>query len=100
METLDSLKINVLEHHSRRLVSLRDITIDYGHAEHPGQGSPLLTNFNLEISKGERIALSGKNGCGKSSLIKLILGEDIPTQGKYTLRAGLRSLISPRTPPG
>ena len=98
VETLDSLKINVLEHHSRRLVSLRDITIDYGHAEHPGQGSPLLTNFNLEISKGERIALSGKNGCGKSSLIKLILGEDIPHTGEVYIAGGLKiSYISQDT---
>ena len=101
VESLDSLKINVLEHHSRRLVSLLDITIDYhrDHAGHTSQGTPpLLSHFSLEILKGERIALSGKNGCGKSSLIKLILGEDIPHTGEILLAGGLKiSYISQDT---
>ena len=80
VESPDSLKINVLDHHSRRLVSLQDITIDYrsGNAGNCEHTSPLLTHFSLEVLKGERIALSGKNGCGKSSLIKLILGRRYP----------------------
>lgn len=100
VESLDSLKINVLEHHSRRLVSLQDITIDY-HRDHAGHGqsaAPLLSHFSLELLQGERIALSGKNGCGKSSLIKLILGEDIPHTGEIRLAGGLKiSYISQDT---
>ena len=100
VESLDSLKINVLEHHSRRLVSLQDITINY-HRDHAGHGqsvAPLLSHFSLEIMQGERIALSGKNGCGKSSLIKLILGEDIPHTGEIRLAGGLKiSYISQDT---
>ena len=100
VETADSLKINVLDHHSRRLVSLQDITIDYrsGNAGNCEHSSPLLTHFSLEILKGERIALSGKNGCGKSSLIKLILGEDIPHTGEVYIAGGLKiSYISQDT---
>ena len=100
VETADSLKINLLDHHSRRLVSLQDITIDYrsGNAGNCEHSSPLLTHFSLEILKGERIALSGKNGCGKSSLIKLILGEDIPHTGEIHLAGGLKiSYISQDT---
>lgn len=100
VESLDSLKINVLEHHSRRLVSLQDITIDH-HRDHAGHGqsaAPLLSHFSLELLQGERIALSGKNGCGKSSLIKLILGEDIPHTGEIRLAGGLKiSYISQDT---
>ena len=33
----------------------------------------VFTGFNLELSKGERIALHGENGCGKSTLIKMLL---------------------------
>ncbi len=92
VETLDSLKLNVLEHHSRRLVSLRDVRIRYGDA------APLLTHFNMEICRGERIALSGKNGCGKSSLIRLILGENIPHTGEVWSAGGLKiSYISQDT---
>ena len=100
VETADSLKINVLDHHSRRLVSLQDITIDYrsGNAGNCEHSSPLLTHFSLEVLKGERIALSWKNGCGKSSLIKLILGEDIPHTGEIHLAGGLKiSYISQDT---
>ena len=100
VETADSLKINLLDHHSRRLVSLQDITIDYrsGNAGNCEHSSPLLTHFSLEVLKGERIALSGKNGCGKSSLIKLILGEDIPHTGEIHLAGGLKiSYISQDT---
>lgn len=100
VESPDSLKINVLDHHSRRLVSLQDITIDYrsGTAGNCERTSPLLTHFDLEVLKGERIALTGKNGCGKSSLIKLILGKDIPHTGEVHLAGGLKiSYISQDT---
>ena len=83
IETLDSLKLNVLEHHSRRLISLDDIAIRYG------DSSPLMEHFSLEICQGDRIALSGKNGCGKTSLMKLILGEDIPHTGQVWTAGGL-----------
>ncbi len=98
IESLESLKINMMEHHSRRLVSLQDVTIDHGGCNegHWGQSSPLLTHFSLEVSKGERIALSGKNGCGKSSLMKLILGEDIPHTGKVYLTGGLKISYIPQ----
>ena len=86
------------EHHSRRLVSLRDITIEYeGHNRgHHGQGFPLLSHFSLDVLKGERIALSGKNGCGKSSLMKLLLGEDIPHTGEVYLAGGLKISYIPQ----
>lgn len=92
VETLDSLKLNVLDHHSRRLVTLTDVGIQYGGF------NPLLEHFDLEICRGDRIALSGKNGCGKSSLMKLILGEDIPHTGEVWTAGGLRiSYISQDT---
>ena len=42
----------------------------------------VLKNVNLQCNKGECIALIGPNGCGKTTLIKSILGMVIPTQGK------------------
>ena len=92
VETLDSLKLNLLDHHSRRLVTMTDVGIQYSGA------APLLTHFNMEICRGDRIALSGKNGCGKSSLMRLILGEDIPYTGEVWTAGDLRvSYISQDT---
>ena len=93
LETADTLKLNLLTHHSQRLVTIKDLSIRY-----PGTEKSLLSGFNLEICAGERIALSGKNGCGKSSLIRLILGESIPHTGEVRTAAGLRiSYISQDT---
>ncbi len=47
-------------------------------------GSPALTNINLQIKKGEAIALLGPNGCGKSTLLKVINGIVSPDSGVYT----------------
>ena len=49
-------------------------------------GRTLFSNVNLEVEGGERIALLGDNGTGKSTLIKIIMGEEEPDSGK--LRKG------------
>lgn len=84
VESVETLKLNLLEHHSRRLISLKNLSICY-----PGADKPLFTGLDLEICSGDRIALSGKNGCGKSSLIRLILGEDVPYNGEVYTASGL-----------
>jgi lincosamide and streptogramin A transport system ATP-binding/permease protein len=43
----------------------------------------------MEVMQGERIAISGSNGCGKSSIIKLIAGESVPHAGEVRLASGL-----------
>ncbi|MCZ2356004.1 MAG: ABC transporter ATP-binding protein [Bacteroidia bacterium] len=43
---------------------------------------PVLKNVNLTLNKGECIALIGPNACGKTTLIKSILGMVLPTQGE------------------
>ena len=45
----------------------------------------LFTDVNLLVEGGERIALLGDNGTGKSTLIKMIMGEDGPTAGKIRM---------------
>jgi putative ABC transport system ATP-binding protein len=46
-----------------------------------GGSTPVLIDINLEISKGETVALTGESGCGKSTLLHLIAGLDKPDSG-------------------
>jgi ATP-binding cassette subfamily F protein uup len=46
-----------------------------------GGGSPLVTGFNIVVTRGDKIGLIGPNGAGKTTLIKLLLGQIPPTDG-------------------
>ncbi|MBI4056108.1 MAG: ABC transporter ATP-binding protein [Elusimicrobia bacterium] len=46
---------------------------------------PVLQNINLSIPKGRMIALVGESGVGKSTLVDIIMGFNVPTQGSITL---------------
>ncbi|MBI5437112.1 MAG: ATP-binding cassette domain-containing protein [Nitrosomonadales bacterium] len=51
-------------------------------------GIPLLQNVNLQAYANQRIGLVGKNGCGKSTLFRLIRGEVRPDCGEIALQSG------------
>lgn len=53
----------------------------------------VLKNINLEIEKGETVALIGTNGCGKSTLLKLMTKIIYPTKGKIKVNGTLTSLL-------
>lgn len=91
IETTDDLKLNLLSYHTDVLLTMEDIGICYGE-------TPVCLNINLTIRKGDRICLRGKNGCGKTSLIRLILGDPIPYTGTFRLGSGIKiSYISQDT---
>ena len=56
-----------------------DLWKNYGE---DGSGAPALRGTNIEIEKGEIVALFGKSGSGKSTLFNLIAGLDRPTRGR------------------
>lgn len=64
------LRLTPLKHHKNTLISARDYSLCYDGAE-----TPVFTNLSFELQQGERVFLNGKNGCGKSSLIKAILAD-------------------------
>ncbi|MFO0752099.1 MAG: ABC-F family ATP-binding cassette domain-containing protein [Thermodesulfovibrionales bacterium] len=51
------------------------------------ESRPLLSDFSIDVGKGDRIALVGKNGKGKTTLLNLLAGELSPRQGAVTLHA-------------
>ena len=83
IERSDDLKIFQMPFHTRRLAELKGVTIDYG-------GGAVCENISFEIRMGDRIALQGANGSGKSSIIKLLCGQDIPHTGEVWLGNGLK----------
>jgi len=64
------------------LMGMRDVCWGFG-------DPPLLENVTFQIEKGERVCLVGRNGVGKSSLLKLLAGEIVPDKGEVWRRAGL-----------
>ena len=56
------------------IIGMQDVSVGFG-------GRPLLEHINLQIEAGERICLLGRNGVGKSTLMKLITGEVLPEKG-------------------
>ncbi len=56
------------------------------HVTHGFGAAPVIENFSARIMRGDRIGIIGPNGCGKTTLIKLLVGELEPTSG--TIRRG------------
>jgi len=63
------------------------IVVEHASFAHPG-GEPLIRDFSLVLQRGDRIGLLGANGTGKTTLLKLLLGDLQPTGGK--VEAGTR----------
>lgn len=91
IETAEDLKLNLLTYHTDVLLSMKDISIDYG-------SRPVCRDISLTVRRGERICLRGKNGSGKTSLIRLILGDPVPHTGSFHLGSQVKiSYISQDT---
>lgn len=71
--------INIKEHNICT-IKFHNVTFKY-----PGQVKNALYKVNLKMNLGEKISIVGKNGCGKSTLINLLLRHYIPTSGYISL---------------
>ncbi len=82
IEKEDSLKIFPLEYAKKTFLELENASISY-------DGREVCNNVSFQLNKGDRVALCGKNGCGKSSIIKLVCGENIDHTGRIEIGSGL-----------
>ena len=82
LETKDALKIVTLKPPKPRLLEATGLSLRFG-------GHTVFDHLSFTVEAGDRVALIGPNGCGKSSLLKLLLGEPLPCEGACRLMSGL-----------
>ncbi|MEH6638640.1 MAG: ATP-binding cassette domain-containing protein [Porticoccaceae bacterium] len=61
------------------------IIAELEHVSHSFDKGPVIDNLSLKVVRGERIGLVGANGVGKSTLLKILLGELVPQEGSVKL---------------
>lgn len=76
------LKLFPLSYRKDSLVKVESVCVSYN-------GKTVCKDISFDIKNGERVLLYGKNGCGKSTIIKAILGDVIPDSGKITVGGDL-----------
>jgi len=73
------------------LLTLQDACLAFGHVA-------LLDHTAMSLEVGERLGLIGRNGTGKSSLLKILAGLELPDDGQLQLQQGLRRHYVPQEP--
>lgn len=76
IESAESLKMSPLSYYTNRLVTLENVSVFYGEKK-------VVADVSFTIEQGDRIAICGKNGSGKSSILKLIRGETMEFNGNF-----------------
>lgn len=74
------------------LISLQEVSIGFG-------GHPLLEGVNFQIERGERIGLLGRNGMGKSTLLKMLNDDFMPHGGVIARQQNVRTAYLPQEVP-
>ncbi len=73
-------------------LTLKAVTLAFG-------GPPVLDGVDLRVERGERICLLGRNGEGKTSLLRLLADEEVPDAGELVREPGLRVALLPQEIP-
>lgn len=83
LESSEALKLSALRYHADCLLSFSRTAVCF-------DGKAICAPVSFTLRRAERIALDGKNGSGKSSLLKLITGQTLSHTGSVCIGSGLR----------
>lgn len=83
-EASASFAFQVKKESGNDVLKIKDLSFQY-----PDEQAPLFSDVNLHVNRGERIALVGPNGIGKSTLLKLLIGKLKQNAGTITLGANV-----------
>jgi ABC-type Fe3+/spermidine/putrescine transport system ATPase subunit len=61
------------------------ITLDALTKSYRGQAAPAVVRLDLDVARGEFVALLGPSGCGKSTALRLVAGLEAPTAGRVCI---------------
>ena len=89
IEKSEALAIKPQSHHKALLVEASFFSISYG-------DRIIFKDLNFFINQGQRVALEGKNGSGKSSILKVLLGENIQYDGTIKIANNLKISYVPQ----
>lgn len=89
IDIADDLKLSPLKSRQSSVVYLKDVTVRYGE-------KVACRGVTFEIEAGEQVVLRGKNGCGKSTILKLIYGEEMDMTGEFRKATGLKISYVPQ----
>ncbi|MDR0670995.1 MAG: ABC-F type ribosomal protection protein [Oscillospiraceae bacterium] len=89
LELSAPLALRPLTHHAPRLLDVEGLCICYG-------DNIVCENIGFTLRPGQRLAVMGGNGSGKSSLLKLVMGEERPHTGRVSRASGLRLSYVPQ----
>ena len=90
-EYVDTLKIPSIKAKSATVLSVQNLVPHYN-----DNGNAICEPVSFTLSDGERLCLSGKNGCGKSTILKIIAGADISYSGSIAKAPGLKISVLPQ----
>lgn len=89
VEVEENLKITPLPYHSDKFAVFSDVSLIFNEKR-------VCKPVSFEIMQGDRIALDGKNGSGKTSLMKILVGNSIQHDGIITIGSGLKISYVPQ----
>ena len=89
IEVKENLLLHSLHHHKETLISVNNLSLYYGEKQ-------ILSGVNFEIKQGDIAAIYGCNGCGKSTLIKILLGINHNYTGEVKLASNLKLSYIPQ----